>query len=94
MSVYVIATLTIKDVVLFEDYIRTVLPTMEKYGGRLVAHGGPTVLEGEWPRERLIIGEFPSMERAQRWWGSPEYAKPKALRQATADSELVIVQGV
>jgi uncharacterized protein (DUF1330 family) len=94
MSVYVIATLTIKDVVRFEDYRRTVLPTMEKYGGRLVAHGGPTVLEGEWPRERLIIGEFPSMERAQRWWGSPEYAKPKALRQATADSELVIVQGV
>jgi uncharacterized protein (DUF1330 family) len=34
------------------------------------------------------------MERAQQWWGSPEYAEPKALRQATADSELVIVQGV
>jgi uncharacterized protein (DUF1330 family) len=40
------------------------------------------------------MGEFPSMERAQRWWGSPEYAEPKALRLATADSELVIVQGV
>jgi uncharacterized protein (DUF1330 family) len=94
MSVYVIASLTIKDVVRFEDYRRTVLPTMEKYSGRLVAHGGPIVLEGAWPRERLIIGEFPSMERAQRWWGSPEYAEPKALRLATADSELVIVQGV
>jgi uncharacterized protein (DUF1330 family) len=34
------------------------------------------------------------MERAQQWWVSPEYAEPKALRQATADSELVIVQGV
>jgi uncharacterized protein (DUF1330 family) len=78
MSVYVIASLTIKDVVRFEDYRRTVLPTMEKYGGRLVAHGGPIVPEGEWPRERLIIGEFPSMERAQQWWGSPEHAEPKA----------------
>ena len=94
MSVYVIASLTIKDVVRFEDYRRTVLPTMEQYGGRLVAHGGPIVLEGAWPRERLIIGEFPSMERAQEWWASPEYAEPKALRQATTDSELVIVQGV
>ena len=54
----------------------------------------PIVLEGEWPREKLIIAEFPSMERAQQWWVSPEYAEPKALRQATADSELVIVQGV
>ena len=94
MSVYVIASLTVKDAVRFEDYRRTVLATMEKYGGRLVARGGPIVLEGEWPREKLIIGEFPSMERAREWWGSPEYAEPKALRQATADSELVIVQGV
>jgi hypothetical protein len=57
--------------------------------------GGPIhVLEGAWPRKRLIIAEFPSMERAQQLWVSPEYAEPKALRQATADSELVIVQGV
>jgi len=71
------------------------MPSMEKYGGRFVARGGPIhVLEGEWPRERLIIAEFPSMERAQQWWVSLEYAEPKALRQATADSELVIVQGV
>jgi uncharacterized protein (DUF1330 family) len=34
------------------------------------------------------------MERAREWWDSPEYAEPKALRQATADSELIIVQGV
>jgi uncharacterized protein (DUF1330 family) len=95
MSVYVIASLTIKDAVRFEDYKRTVMPSMEKYGGRFVARGGPIlVLEGSWSRERLIIAEFPSMERAQQWWGSPEYAEPKALRQATADSELVIVQGM
>jgi uncharacterized protein (DUF1330 family) len=69
------------------DGKRTVLPSMEKYGGRFVARGGPIhVLEGEWPRERLIIAEFPSMERAQQWWGSPEYAEPKALRQATAEA--------
>jgi uncharacterized protein (DUF1330 family) len=95
MAVYVIASLTIKDAVRFEDYKRTVLPTIEKYGGRLVARGGPIhVLEGDWPRERLTIGEFPRMERARQWWSSPEYAEPKALRQATADSVLVIVQGV
>ena len=94
MSVYVIASLTVKDAVRFQDYKRMLLPTMDKYGARLVARGGPIVLEGEWPRERLIIAEFPTMEQAREWWGSPEYAEAKALRQATADSELVIVQGV
>jgi uncharacterized protein (DUF1330 family) len=67
MAVYVIANLTIKDAVRFEDYKRTVLPSMENYGGRFVARGGPIhVLEGEWPRERLIIAEFASVERAQQ----------------------------
>ena len=52
MAVYVIAGLTIKDTVRFEDYRRTALPTMEKYGGRLVARGEPIVLEGEWPERK------------------------------------------
>ena len=95
MSVYVIASLTVKDAVRFKEYKQALLPSVQKYGGRLVARGNPIhVLEGAWPRERLVIGEFPSMEQAQEWWNSPEYAGPKALRQATADSDLVIVEGV
>jgi len=41
MAVYVIPSLTIKDAVRFSDYKRTVLPSIEKYGGRFVARGGP-----------------------------------------------------
>jgi uncharacterized protein (DUF1330 family) len=94
MAVYVIASLTIKDAVQFEDYKRTVLPTMEKYGERFIACGSRVdILEGDWPHERLVIAEFPSVERAREWWASPEYAEPKALRQATAESDLVIFQG-
>jgi hypothetical protein len=46
MSVYVIASLTIKDAVRFEDYRRMLLPTMAKYGARLVARGGPISSRG------------------------------------------------
>jgi uncharacterized protein (DUF1330 family) len=65
VAAYVIASLTIKDPVRFEEYRRTLLPSMRKYGARLVARGGPIVLEGEWPREKVIIAEFPSMEQAR-----------------------------
>lgn len=41
----VIGSLTIKDTVRFEDYRRMLLPTEAKYGGRLVARGGPIVLK-------------------------------------------------
>jgi uncharacterized protein (DUF1330 family) len=40
MSVYVIASLTIRDAFRFEDYRRMLLLTMAKYGARLVARGG------------------------------------------------------
>ena len=88
MAAHVIASVTVKDPVRYEDYRRAVLPTIEKYGGKFVARGGRVdVLEGEWRHNRLVIVEFPSVARARQWWESEEYAGPKALRQATAESD-------
>ena len=38
--------------------------------------------------------EFPSMERAREWWGSREYAEAKELRQASASTDMVLLEGV
>jgi uncharacterized protein (DUF1330 family) len=38
--------------------------------------------------------EFPSVERAKEWWNSDEYAEAKALRQATATTQMIVVEGV
>jgi uncharacterized protein (DUF1330 family) len=72
-----------------------VLPTIAAFGGRFVARGGRTeVLEGEWSPRRLVIVEFPSVERAKAWWNSPEYSEAKAIRQATSVGTLVVIEGV
>ena len=74
MPAYVIAMVDVKDPVRYEDYRRLVLPTITAYGGRFVARGGRTeLLEGKLPAGRLVIVEFPSVERAREWWASPEY---------------------
>jgi uncharacterized protein (DUF1330 family) len=52
------------------------------------------VLEGDWPSRRLVIVEFPSVERAKEWWSSPEYAEARAIRQATSEGTLVVIEGV
>jgi hypothetical protein len=56
------------------------------------------ILGGYWlmlaPVLFLPFGIVLLSSQVREWWASPEYAEPKALRQATADSELVIVQGV
>ena len=37
--------------------------------------------------------EFPSVENAKAWWAGAEYAEAKALRQATADTQMIVVEG-
>ena len=91
MSAYVIANVTVKDPVRYEDYRRLVSPTLARFGGRFIARGGQVeVLEGAWHGTRLVLLEFPSMEAARNWWSSPEYAEAKLIRQATSEGTLLM----
>jgi uncharacterized protein (DUF1330 family) len=95
MPAYVIALIDIKDPVRYASYREMVLPTITSFGGRFVARGGRTeVLEGPWSPGRVVILEFPSVERAKAWWSSPEYSEAKAIRQATSDGTLIVIEGV
>ncbi len=95
MAAFVIANVTIEDPVRYEDYKRMVPGTLAAFGGRFIARGGQIdVLEGDWKPNRLVILEFPSVERARAWWNSPEYAEARALRQATSTGTLLIVEGL
>jgi uncharacterized protein (DUF1330 family) len=86
---------SIEDPVRYEDYKRMVPGTLAPFGGRFIARGGEVdVLEGTWRPERLVILEFPSVERARAWWNSPGYAEARALRQATSTGTLLILEGV
>lgn len=95
MAAYVVVNITIKDPVRYEEYRRLATPTVAAYDGRYVARGGAVdVREGGWQPSRLVILEFPNVERATAWWESPEYAPAKAIRQSCADTQLVITEGV
>jgi uncharacterized protein (DUF1330 family) len=41
-----------------------------------------------------VIIEFPSAEVARKWWDSPEYQKPKAMRRANSRGRLILLEGV
>ena len=95
MPAYVINDMEVTDPQLFEEYRKLSPPTVAQYGGRFLARGGPTVtLEGDWSPKRLVILEFPSVAQAQAWMDSPEYAPARRLRQLSAISNLVVVEGV
>lgn len=95
MPAYVIADIEVTDPIRYEEYKGLVPLSIAKYGGRYIARGGEVhVLEGAWTPNRLVILEFPSLDRARQWWASAEYARAKALRQATSAGNLVVIDGI
>ena len=95
MPAYVIVQVDVKDPVRYDDYKRMVPASLEKFGGRFLVRGGQThTMEGDWAPQRFVVVELPSVDQAKAWWASPEYAEAKALRQATADSQLIIAEGI
>ena len=95
MPAYIVVDITVRDAGRYEEYKRLAPPSIEQYGGRYIARGGSTQsLEGAWKPQRLVILEFPSVDAARRWWESPEYAEAKALRQAVATTDMVLIEGL
>lgn len=95
MAVYVILDTEIHDAAAYEKYKAQVAPIIEKHGGRYLVRGGAhQVTAGDWNPTRLVVLEFPSKEALQKFATSPEYQPVKAIREASATSHSVIVEGV
>ena len=95
MPAYVVADVDVHDPARYERYKALAPAAIAAHGGRYLARGGSTeVLEGDWSPKRTVILEFPSLEKAKAWWSSAEYAEGKALRQASARTNMLIVQGL
>ncbi len=91
---YIIGQVEVQDPEAYREYIARAPATIARYGGEYLVRGGEfEVLEGEWPRERTVVLRFPSVEDAKRWYASPEYEEPKALRNRVALTNMVVIEG-
>jgi uncharacterized protein (DUF1330 family) len=94
MPAYVINDMEVTDPQLFEEYKKLSPATVLQYGGKFLARGGRTqTLEGGWSPSRLVVLEFPSVQQAQAWIDSPEYAPARRLRQLSSNSNMIVVEG-
>jgi uncharacterized protein (DUF1330 family) len=95
MAAYIVVEVEVRDRERYEDYKRLVPPTLAEYGGRFLVRGGAAeTLEGDWSPARIVVLEFPDAARARAWWASDAYAPAKGLRQQTADTRMILVEGV
>ena len=94
MSAYVVVDIHVHDQTRYEEYKRLAAPSVTAFGGRYLVRGGAvTKLEGEWTPARFVVLEFPTTARAKEWWNSDLYRPIKAIRHATARSNMVLVEG-
>jgi uncharacterized protein (DUF1330 family) len=73
------------------EYREKLGPVMEKFGGKTLAVGAPTVLEGSWKPARLVIVEFPTVEALRSWYASAEYQPVLKLRHEGARTNMVVL---
>ncbi|HZV21812.1 MAG TPA: DUF1330 domain-containing protein [Hyphomicrobiales bacterium] len=80
----------------FEEYIRQVVPMIERFGGRYLTRPGThRILENpQWEPDRIVIVEFPDMAALNAWYHSPEYQPLIALRQASSIDVLIVLDGI
>jgi uncharacterized protein (DUF1330 family) len=77
------------------DYAAHAQGTVEPFGGHYLARGGRVLgTEGEPPKCRIVISEFPSFEDAKAWRYSAAYTKIVTVREREAKSRQFIVEGV
>ena len=94
MPAYVIAEHIITDPVKFGEYVTKVRPMIAKHGGRYLTKGSTHKLPegGHWKPERVVIIEFPDMDKLDTWYNSPEYQPLIALRKScTSDQDMTFV---
>ena len=95
MSAYVIVDITVTDPVRYEQYKKLSGAAVTTCAGRFLVRGGKVdVLEGTWHPSRFVILEFPTVEGAKEWWTSETYRPAKEIRQATATTNMIVVEGV
>jgi uncharacterized protein (DUF1330 family) len=94
MKAYLVLDLAIHDLPGFLPYIQAIPAFIAKHGGRYIVQGvEPTVMEGDWRPERVVVLEFPSRDNAEAFLTDPACQDLFRIRHATTTSRLVLVEG-
>ena len=86
---------TVLDADAYREYTARVPTVVARYGGRYLVRTDDVVpLTGDWRPERLIVLEFPSIERMTEWNFSPEYLALAPIRARATRTRAIAVRGV
>jgi uncharacterized protein (DUF1330 family) len=95
MPAFMISQVTVTNKEKFESYLAKTRTIVAKYGAKPVAIGThPKMLNGESDgHQRVVVIEFPTMEKIDVWHSSDEYQAIVSLREEGSDQRMVAYEG-
>jgi len=92
---YILVQVDVTNPQQYGEYTKLSPGIIEKFGGHFLARGGRTAtLEGPAARSRVVVIEFPSFERAQQFYNSPDYEAARKVRAGAATAQFVLIEGL
>lgn len=93
MKSIVIMRVEIKDSDKLKDYQSIAPKIISDYEGKILARGGDVItFEGPEEYRRIILIEFPNIDKANAFYQSQEYQDAIKLRLSAADFEIIGVE--
>jgi uncharacterized protein (DUF1330 family) len=94
MPAYIIARIDVTDPNQYRRYTDATPAVIERFGGKFIIRGGEVAtLEGPQETRRIVVIEFPTVERAKEFFNSEEYSKVKQLREGAATGQFLAIEG-
>ena len=77
-----------------KEYLPRAMEIIKANGGRYVAAGKATSLEGEPPKSRAVVIAFDGMEKIQAWRNSAEFKEHRKIGDKFATFRSYAIEGV
>ena len=94
MPAYIIARIEVTDRDRYREYTDATPAAIARFGGRFIVRGGAILtLEGPPETRRVVVIEFPSLDKAKEFFHSAEYSQIKKLRDGAATGQFIAIEG-
>ncbi len=95
MTVYLVAQLKFTDLPAYRRYQAAFPAVFSRFNGQvLAADEQPSVIEGEWPMDKLVLMAFPDDASAPAFVDDPAYQEISNDRRAGAETVALIARGL
>jgi uncharacterized protein (DUF1330 family) len=90
---YWIVRVDVNDPDAYRRYIEANAEPIRRFGGRFLVRGGRSEAVEGAARARNVVVEFESYEAARNAYFDAGYQEAKALREATSETDFLVIEG-